>query len=81
MGKLMNQNIIFSDDFIFDVSQSAWRFTAQISGQTLIIYFHCCRLAQLASIDLSTKFDLEEETERWLKNNEYDSEEIHLHLD
>jgi hypothetical protein len=77
----MNQNILFNDDFRFDAQQSAWRFTAQISGQTSVIYFHCARLAQLTTIDISTKFDIEEETERWLKNNEYETEEIHLYVD
>ena len=77
----MNQNILFNDDFLFDQRHQAWRVTAQISGQKVLLYFHCQQLAKLSEIDIDTKYDLEESAEGWFKRNDCESEIIHLHLD
>lgn len=74
----MNQAIIFNDDLIFDENKDAWRFTAQVSGQQMTIYFHSLQLKLLGEIDQCTKFDLEEIAVLWLDKNEPEDNEIHI---
>lgn len=76
----MNQAILFNDDLSFDVKADAWCFTAQVAGQILTIYFHSRQLKQLADIDSSTKFDLEEIAEIWLEKNEINGNVIHIQM-
>lgn len=76
----MNQAILFNDDLTFDEQQKAWRFTALLSGQRIIIYFHSMQLQRLGHIDTCTKFDLEEIVELWLEKNEPEADEIHINM-
>jgi hypothetical protein len=76
----MNQAIMFNDDLVFDKTQDAWSFTAQVTGQILTIYFHSMQLKLLGEIDNCTKFDLEEVVELWLEKNEIDGNVIHIQM-
>ena len=76
----MNQAILFNDDLHFDKQHDAWSFTAQISGQKIVIYIHSMQLNQLNEIDNCTKYDLEEVTELWLEKNEPEGHEIHIDM-
>ena len=76
----MNQAILFNDDLNFDKQHDAWSFTAQISGQKIVIYIHSMQLKQLNEIDNCTKYDLEEVTELWLEKNEPEGHEIHIDM-
>ncbi len=76
----MNQAILFNDDLIFDTEQDAWCFTALLSGQAIIVYFHSLQLKKLGEIDTCTKFDLEEIVELWLENNEPEGSCIHIQM-
>tara|TARA_R110001583_G_scaffold55816_1_gene169265 strand:- start:703 stop:861 length:159 start_codon:yes stop_codon:yes gene_type:complete len=51
-----------------------------VAGQILTIYFHSRQLKQLAGIDSSTKFDLEEIAEIWLEKNEINGNVIHIQM-
>ena len=74
----MNQSILFNDDLKFDEEEDAWRFTAQLSGQSISIYFHSLQLKRLDEIDQCTKFDLEEIAELWFEKNEPEGSEVHI---
>ena len=76
----MNQSLLFNDDLKFDDKESAWCLTSQLSGQAIKIYFHSIQLKELAIIDNSTKFDLEEVTELWLERNEFEGDIIHIEM-
>ncbi len=76
----MNQAILFNDDLVFDKEQDAWCFTALLSAQVIIIYFHSMQLKGLEEIDSCTKFDLEEIIELWLEKNEPEGDTIHIHM-
>ncbi|TYK65823.1 hypothetical protein [Colwellia echini] len=76
----MNQAILFNDDLTFDNEQDAWCFTALVSGQSIIVYFHSMQLKQLSEISSCTKFDLEEVVELWLEKNEPEGNEIHIEM-
>jgi hypothetical protein len=76
----MNQAILFNDDLIFDVQEDAWRFTAQLSGQLITVFFHSMQLKLLGEIDSCTKFDLEEIVELWLDKNELDGDVINIQM-
>lgn len=76
----MNQAILFNDDIDFDDQQDAWRFTALLSGERIIIYFHSMQLKRLGKIDQCTKYDLEEIVELWLEKNEPDGDTIHINI-
>ena len=76
----MNQAIMFNDDLVFDKTQDAWSFTAQVTGQILTIYFHSMQLKLLGEIDNCTKFDLEEVVELCLEKNEIDGNVIHIQM-
>jgi len=76
----MNQAILFNDDLKFNIKEDAWAFTAQLSGETITIYFHSMQLKQLGKIDNCTKFDLEEVAELWLEKNEIEGNVIHIDM-
>jgi len=76
----VNQAILFNDDLVFDQQQDAWRFTALLSGELILIYLHSVQLKQLEEIDSSTKFDLEEIVELWLEENELERDVIHINM-
>ena len=76
----MNQAILFNDDLKFDSKQDAWCFTALLSGQSIIVYFHSMQLKQLGDIDNCTKFDLEDVVELWLEKNEPEGNTIHINM-
>ena len=76
----MNQSILFNDDLKFNDNEDAWSFTAQLSGETITIYFHSMQLKQLGEIDSCTKFDLEEVAELWLEKNELEGNVIHIEM-
>ena len=76
----MNQAILFNDDLSFDDNEDARSFTAQLSGQTITVYFHSMQLKQLGIIDNCTKFDLEEVAELWLEKNELEGNVIHIEM-
>lgn len=76
----MNQAILFNDDLTFDGNQDAWCFSAQASGQRIIIYFHSQQLKQLRAIDNCTKFDLEEIAELWIEKNELEGNIAHIQM-
>ncbi len=76
----MNQSVLFNDDFNFDTKQRAWRFTIQLSGQLITVYCHSLELNQLAEIDSSIRFNLEEVTELWLENNEPEGDIVHIQV-
>ena len=77
----MNQAILFNDDLQFDQQQNAWWVTALLAGHNIAIYFHSCELNSLATIEQSTKFDLEDVAERWLEHNELEGNEIHITME
>ena len=72
--------MLFNDDLVFDKQQSAWCFTALLSGELITIYFHSAELKQLTQIDSCTKFDLEEIAELWFEKNEPEGNEIHINM-
>lgn len=76
----MNQALLFNDDLFFDKEQDAWRLTALLSGQRIVIYFHSMQLKRLDTIDRCTKFDLEEIVELWLEKNEPENDSIHINM-
>ncbi len=75
----MNQSILFNDDLVFEQASKAWKMTGLMSGELLVIYFHSSTLPETLSIDLATKYDLEETTEIWLEKNEPENGEIHIY--
>jgi hypothetical protein len=76
----LNQAILFNDDFSFNLKENTWCLTAQVSGQTVTIYFHSQELNKLESLDSCTKFDLEEVTELWLEKHEVEGSLIHIKI-
>ena len=74
----MNQALLFNDDLRFNDQEQAWCLTAQLSAQTITVYFHSMALKQLVAIDNSTKFDLEDSVELWLESHELEGHVIDI---
>ena len=72
----MNQQILFNDDIIFNSERQTWSFTGLLGGERINILIQDKACHPLSN---ELKFDLEEQVEEWLEDNEPSMNgEIHL---
>ena len=72
----MNQAILLNNDLTFNEQRQVWQLTGFYQSQTITIYIPLVRLAKDSDITQGIIFELEDEIENWLEDNEPDSNNI-----
>ena len=66
----MNQAILLNDDYIYNTSKKAWKFTGLIGGQLITIHISTDK----SILTAETKFTFEDMVEDYLADNEPDED-------
>ena len=72
----MNQAILLNNDLTFNEQRQVWQLTGFYQSQTITIYIPLVRLAKDSDITQGIIFELEDEIENWLEDNEPDSNNV-----
>lgn len=72
----MNQAILLNDDLYFDHNKKSWLITGQFNGEKVTIKIEECHLPANTLITQSLIFDIEDNIECWLKENEPEGQQV-----